>query len=92
MAAVVQARMVRLAWGWQRGAIGKVLAEQSPRGGNEGHIQSRPRFQAQEQSRGEWHGREDNTAVVNMRVCEACGLSIQGLMPRWLLKTQSGTY
>lgn len=56
VAAVVQARMVRLPSGWQTGAIGKVLAEQSPRAGNEGHIQTWPRFQAQEQSRGEWHG------------------------------------
>lgn len=31
-------------------------------------------------------GGVDNTAVVTMRVCEACGRSIQGLMPRRLLK------
>lgn len=60
--------MVRLAWGWQRGVIGKVLAEQSLRGGSEGQVQNLaqvPGTGAEQRGVGGGGGRVDNTTVVD---------------------------
>ena len=76
VAAPVQARMVRPAWVWRRGAVGKVMAKQDPR------------FQAQAGSRGEWALGLDNPTVVDM--VRVSLWAVQGVMPRRLLKMQSG--
>lgn len=85
VAAVLQARMVKPAWVWRRGAAGKGLAERSPRDGSEGRAQNLTWVLG---TGGEQRGagtEVDNTTVVDL--VRMRGLwAVPGVMPKELLK------
>lgn len=84
MAAVVQAKMRRPALGWRRGAVGRLWPRRIPGMGVRDESKNHAWGPS---SGGEWRAvgpGVDNTAVVTMV------RGSLGVMPRRLLKTESG--